>query len=138
MGREWAPYMIVDSSALVAILLNEPEALRLTTVIAGSSVCRLPASCLLEVSMLILGRGNEDGIRDLDLYLAKSKMQISAFTESQALLARAAFDRYGKGRHPAKLNFGDCMSYAVAKETGEELLFKGTDFALTDIAVAAY
>jgi ribonuclease VapC len=130
--------MIVDSSALIAILLNEPEALRLTTAIAGSAICRLPASCLLEVSMLILGRGSEDGVRDLDLYVAKSKMAISAFTESQAVLARDAFKRYGKGRHPAKLNFGDCMAYALAKETGEELLFKGTDFAQTDIAVAAY
>ena len=60
------------------------------------------------------------------------------FTEAQAWFARDAFRRYGKGRHPAKLNFGDCMSYALAKETGEELLFKETDFALTDIAVASY
>jgi ribonuclease VapC len=123
--------MIVDSSALVAILLKEPEALRLTTAIAKSSVCRLPSSCFLEASMILLGRRDEDGARDLDIY-------VSPFTESQARLARTAFERYGKGRHPAKLNFGDCMAYALAKETGEELLFKGTDFALTDIAVAPY
>ena len=130
--------MIVDSSAVVVILGKEPEALRLVTAIADSYVCRLPASCFLETSMLILGRDGEDGLRDLDLLIARSRIEIAPFTEAQAWLAREAFKRYGKGRHPAKLNFGDCMSYALAKETGEELLFKGTDFALTDIAVASY
>jgi ribonuclease VapC len=130
--------MIVDSSALVAILQKEPEALRLTTAIAGSALCKLPSSCFLETSRILLGRRDEDGVRDLDLYIARSRMEIIPFTESQARLAREAFKRYGKGRHPAQLNFGDCMAYALAKETGEELLFKGTDFAQTDIAVASY
>ena len=130
--------MIVDSSALVAILLKEPEALRLTTAIAKSSVCRLPSSCFLEASMILLGRRDEDGARDLDIYVSRSRMNIAPFTESQARLARTAFERYGKGRHPAKLNFGDCMAYALARETGEDLLFKGTDFSQTDIAAAAY
>lgn len=130
--------MIVDSSALIAILQNEPEALRLTRAIAVNAACRLPASCLLEASMLALSRGKEERVRDLDLYLMRSKLEVVPFTESQALLARDAFRRYGKGRHPAQLNFGDCMAYALAKESGEELLFKGTDFAQTDIAVAAY
>jgi ribonuclease VapC len=130
--------MIIDSSALIAILLKEPEALRLANAIGESSVRWLPASCFLEASMLILGRGGENGIRDLDLLIARYRIEILAFTESQARLAREVFKRYGKGRHPAKLNFGDCMAYALAKETGEELLFKGTDFALTDIAVAPY
>ena len=88
--------------------------------------------------MLLLGRGGEEGVRDLDLIVARFRIEIVAFTESQARLAREAFKRYGKGRHPAKLNFGDCMAYALAKETGEELLFKGTYFAQTDIAVAPY
>jgi ribonuclease VapC len=130
--------MIVDSSALVAILLNEPEALRLTAAIATSSVCRLPSSCYLEASIILLGRRDEEGLCDLDLYVARSRMEIASFTETQARLAREAFKRYGKGRHPAKLNFGDCMAYALARETGEELLFKGTDFAQTDVVVAAY
>jgi ribonuclease VapC len=130
--------MIIDSSALVAILLKEPEALRLTTAIAKSSVCRLPASCFLEASMILLGRREEDSLRDMDLYVARSRMEIAPFTETQARVAREAFERYGKGRHPAKLNFGDCMAYALARESGEELLFKGTDFAQTDIAVASY
>jgi ribonuclease VapC len=130
--------MIVDSSALVAILQYEPEALRLTTAIVESSPCRLPASCFLETSMLMIGRRTEDAVRDLDLYVARSRIEITPFTESQALLAREAFRRYGKGRHPAQLNFGDCMAYALATETGEALLFKGTNFGRTDVTVAAY
>lgn len=88
--------------------------------------------------MIVLARSGQDGLRDLDLYVARSRMVIAPFTESQAGLAREAFRRYGKGRHPAQLNFGDCMAYALAKDTGEELLFKGTDFGQTDIAIAAY
>ena len=130
--------MIIDSSALVAILVKEPEALLLTTAIVRSPIRRVPSSCFLEASMVLLARQGDDGVRDLDLYIARSRMEIVPFTESQARLARDAFKRYGKGRHPAKLNFGDCMSYALAKETGEDLLFKGTDFGQTDIAVASY
>jgi len=130
--------MIVDSSVLVAILMVEPEARRLTTAIEGSTVCRLPASCLVETSILMLSRRGEDGVRDFDLYLARSRMEIVPLTESQAGLARDAFRRFGKGRHPAKLNFGDCMAYAVAKETGDELLFKGDDFSQTDVVAALY
>jgi ribonuclease VapC len=130
--------MTIDSSALVAILLKEPEAWRLADAIGESSVRLLPASCFLEASMILLGRIGEEGVRDLDLLIARYRIEITAFTESQARLARAAFLRYGKGRHTAKLNFGDCMAYALAKETGEELLFKGTDFAQTDILAAPY
>ena len=130
--------MIVDSSALVAILEKQPEALRLADAIAGNSLRWVPASCFLETSILLFGRGGEDSVRDLDLLIARFRMEIVAFTESQARLAREGFKRFGKGRHPAQLNFGDCMAYALAKETGEELLFKGTDFAQTDIVVASY
>jgi ribonuclease VapC len=130
--------MIIDSSALVAILQNEPEALRLANAIGDAAVRWVPASCFLESSMLLVGRWGEDGLRGLDLLIGRYRMDIVPFTETQARLAREAFKRYGKGRHPAQLDFGDCMAYALAKETGEELLFKGTDFALTDIAVAAY
>lgn len=130
--------MIIDSSALVAILIEEPEALRLTTAISGSANRLLPASCLLETSMILLGRRGPEGARDLDLYVYRGNIGIVPFTESQAQIARMAFARYGKGRHSAGLNFGDCMAYAAAKESGEELLFKGTDFAQTDIAIASY
>ena len=130
--------MIVDTSAVLAILLAEPEAQRIADAIEDSPLCRFPATCFLEATMTVLGRNGEDGLRDLDLFLAHSRMEIASFTESQARVARDAFKRFGKGRHPAKLNFGDCIAYALAKETGEELLFKGTDFSQTDIAVAAY
>jgi ribonuclease VapC len=130
--------MIIDTSALVAILQTEPEALRLTTAISNATTRLLPASCLLETAMILLGRRGTEGSNDLDLYLYRGHIEIVPFTETQARLARDAFIRYGKGRHPAKLNFGDCIAYALAKDTGEELLFIGTDFALTDIAVAAY
>jgi len=88
--------------------------------------------------MILQARKGADGVRDLDLLMARLRIEIVAFTEPQARLARTAFVRYGKGRHPAQLNFGDCMAYALARETGEELLFKGTDFGLTDIAAAPY
>ncbi|MGD0902381.1 MAG: type II toxin-antitoxin system VapC family toxin [Terracidiphilus sp.] len=130
--------MIVDTSAVLAILFAEPEAQRIADAIEDNPICRFPATCFLEATMTLLGRNGEDGLRDLDLFLAHSRMEIAPLTESQARLACEAFKRFGKGRHPAKLNFGDCISYALARETGEELLFKGTDFALTDIAVAAY
>lgn len=77
-------------------------------------------------------------MRDLDLLILRFRIEVAPYTESQAHLARQAFARLGKGRHPAGLNFGDCMAHALAKETGEELLFKGTDFRLTDVAVAQY
>jgi ribonuclease VapC len=130
--------VIVDTSVLIAFLLQEPEAPLIANALADSPVRRVPASCLLEASMILLGRGGENAVGDLDLFIARYRMEIVPFTESQARLARDAFRRYGKGRHAAGLNFGDCMAYATAKETGEELLFKGTDFAQTDIVAASY
>ena len=130
--------MIVDSSALIAMLFEEPEGHQFDVAILRSAVCRLSAAGLLEASMILQSRKGTDGVRDLELLIARFRIEIVAFTESQARVARTAFERYGKGRHPAQLNFGDCMAYALARETGEELLFKGTDFSLTDIAVAAY
>jgi ribonuclease VapC len=130
--------MIVDSSALVAILLEEPEGRLFDVAIVRSPVCRMSSGGLLEASMILQSRKGEDAVRDLDLVIARFRIEIAAFTESQARLAREAFKRCGKGRHPAQLNFGDCMAYALAKATGDELLFKGTDFAQTDIAVAPY
>ncbi|MGA2535285.1 MAG: type II toxin-antitoxin system VapC family toxin [Terracidiphilus sp.] len=130
--------MIVDSSAILAILLEEPEGHLLDVAILKRDDPRMSAAGLLEASMILQSRRGTDSVRDLDLLIVRFKIQIVPFTESQARIARRAFERYGKGRHPAQLNFGDCMSYALAKETGEELLFKGTDFGQTDIAVALY
>lgn len=130
--------MIVDSSVLLAILLEEPEGRLFDVTIVRSGVSRMSSASLLEASMILLSRKGAEGVRDLDLLLMRFGIEIVPFTESQAHLARTAFERYGKGRHPAQLNFGDCMAYALAKETGEELLFKGTDFSQTDIAAAPY
>jgi ribonuclease VapC len=130
--------MIVDSSALLAILQKEPEARLFDVAIAKSEVCLISAAGLLEVSMILLSRKGDDGVRDLDLLIARLKIGVAAFTESQAVIARQAFKRFGRGRNPARLSFGDCIAYALAKETGEELLYKGTDFGKTDILSASY
>jgi len=130
--------MIVDSSAMLAILFEEPEGRLLDAYIARNPVCRMSSASFLEASMILQSRRGVDGVRDLDLLIVRFTIEIVAFTESQARLARDAFKRYGKGRHPAQLNFGDCIAYALAKETGEELLFKGIDFTQTDIAAAPY
>jgi ribonuclease VapC len=130
--------MIVDSSAMIAMLFEEPEGHRIDAAIARSAVRRISSAGLLEASMILQSRRGADGVRDLNLLVAQFRIEIVAFTESQARLAREAFKRYGKGRHPAQLNFGDCMAYALARETGDELLFKGTDFSQTDIATASY
>jgi ribonuclease VapC len=130
--------VIVDSSALLAILLEEPEGHFFDVAILRSAGPRMSAAGLLEASMILQSRKGADGVRSLDLLIVRFHIEIVSFTESQARLARVAFERYGKGRNPAGLNFGDCMAYALAKETGEELLFKGTDFTQTDIAAALY
>lgn len=130
--------MIVDSSALLAILFKEPEGRLLDVAIAESVGCKISTASFLESSLVLLARYGSEGVRDLDLLIARFRIAQVPFTESQARIARGAFERYGNGRHPAALNFGDCMAYALAKETGEELLFKGTDFGLTDVAAATY
>jgi ribonuclease VapC len=130
--------MIVDSSALVAILLEEPEGHLFDVAMLRSSFCVISSTTLFEASMILQSRRGRDGVVDLDGLILRLGIEVLPFTESQALIARRAFESYGKGRHAAGLNFGDCMVYAAAKESGEELLFKGTDFGQTDIAVAAY
>jgi ribonuclease VapC len=99
---------------------------------------KLSAGNFLEAGVLVQARRGDEGSRDLDLLLAKLRIQITAFTPIQAEIARRAFRQFGKGRHPAGLNFGDCIAYALAKDTGEPLLFKGQDFCKTDIAVVGY
>lgn len=123
---------------MVAVLLEEPEGHLFDVAILRSNTPRMSSAGLLEASMILHSRKGAEGVRDLELLIVRFRIEIIPFTESHARIARKAFERFGKGRHPAKLNFGDCMAYALAKETGEELLFKGTDFAQTDISVAAY
>jgi ribonuclease VapC len=130
--------MIVDTSAIVAILDQEPEADRIARTLASTSERVVSAATLVEVGIVMQARRGDDGARDLDLLLAKLRIEILPFTARQAEIARKAFRRYGRGRHDAKLNFGDCFAYAVAKDESAPLLFKGDDFGQTDVMVASY
>ena len=98
----------------------------------------LSASNLVEIGIVMQARRGDDGARDLDLLLAKLKVEVAAVTAGQADIARKAFRRYGRGRHDANLNFGDCFAYALAKDKSAPLLFKGDDFGRTDLMVAPY
>ena len=130
--------MIIDTSALVAILDQEPEADRIVRTLASASERTLSAANLVEAGIVMQARRGDDGARDLDLLLAKLRVDIAAVTASQADIARKAFRRYGRARHPANLNFGDCFAYALAKDKSVPLLFKGNDFGQTDVMVASY
>ena len=130
--------MIVDTSALVSILNQEAEAERLARAIAAASERMLSAANLVETGIVMQVRRGDDADRDLDLLLAKLKIDIIPVSGKQANLARRAFQHYGRGRHPAKLNFGDCFAYALAKDSSAPLLFKGKDFSQTDIMIASY
>ena len=129
--------MIVDSSAIVAVLAAEADAASYAKAILDAHRCLLSAASYVEVSIVIDNSRHDHADALLDEFLAQSGIDIVPVTASQALLAREAYRRYGKGRrHPAQLNYGDSFAYALAKETGEALLFKGGDFALTDIKPA--
>jgi ribonuclease VapC len=130
--------VIVDSSALIAILQGEPEAERLSRALARSHACLMSAANWLETSMIIFQRYGYGGIEDLDALTGKYGLTRRAVSPIQAEIAREAFIRFGKGFHPAKLNFGDCFAYALAKEINQPLLFKGDDFSQTDITAVAY
>lgn len=127
----------IDSSALVAILRNEPDALLYAEAIGAANVRILSSVGCLETSMVMAGAGLGESVWEpLDRLLARSKIAVLPFDAEQASLARAAFLKYGKGRHPASLNFGDCAAYALAKSKRVPLLYKGEDFAKTDIVSA--
>jgi ribonuclease VapC len=125
--------MVIDSSALIAILCDEADAAQLEAAIEADPVRLVSPGNLLETSIVIEARFGEAGGRELDLLLHKAHIEIVAFDEDQANLARDGYRRFGKGRHPAGLNFGDCFAYALAIARGEPLLFKGDDFAKTDV-----
>jgi ribonuclease VapC len=127
--------MVLDTSAIVAILSNEPERERFIGLVGAAPIRRLSVANRVEATLVIEGRQRDAGRADLDLNEAEVK--IVPVTLEQMELACQAFRRYGRGRHPASLNFGDVFAYALAQVTGEPLLFKGDDFARTDIASAA-
>jgi ribonuclease VapC len=127
--------MVIDTSAIVAILFGEPEARRFAHAIDQDSLRLMSAVSVLEATMVVESELGEAGGRELDLLLHRAGIEVVGFLPEQLDAARHAFRAYGKGRHPAGLNFGDCFSYALAKSAGQSLLFKGNDFARTDVEV---
>lgn len=128
--------MIIDTSAVLAILFREPGFEVFESAVADASSCSISAAGFVEVSIVVESRGGDQGMRHCDSLFQRAGISVEPVTEEQAHLARQGFSDYGKGRHPAGLNFGDCFSYALAKATGEALLFKGDDFARTDVTPA--
>ena len=130
--------IVVDSSALIAILRREPEADRFLQIIAVADRCFLSAVSLLETSMVLAGRTSDrTAWAGLNALIARAGMEVIAQDADQARLAREAFLDFGKGRHPAALNLGDCAAYALARSRALPLLFKGEDFTRTDLIPAA-
>jgi ribonuclease VapC len=125
--------MVIDTSAIAAILFVEEDALAFARAIEADPVRRISAATLLEAAIVVETRHGLNGTDKLDQFLDAAGVQVVAVTEDQVVIARLAYRIYGKGRHPAALNFGDCFSYALAQSTSEPLLFKGSDFAQTDV-----
>lgn len=129
--------MVIDTSALVAILQDEPERRAFNEAIEAAESCAISTASFVETSIIIESRYGPDGTRALDLFISKAQIELVPVDADQAYIARDAFRHYGKGRHRAGLNFGDCFAYALAKAIGEPLLFKGANFPLTDIETDA-
>src|SRR5687768_3474039 len=125
--------MVIDTSAIIAIALDEPEAATFEQHIASDSVRLISAATVLEISMILETRLGEAAVREFDLWLHKAQVEIVAVDIEQLDAARRAWRRFGKGRHPAGLNYGDCFSFALAFARQQPLLFKGDDFSKTDI-----
>ena len=129
--------MIIDTSALLAILQDEPERRGFNEAIEMADSRRVSAATFVEASIVIESRFGADGLHALDLFMERAGIEIMPVDVEQARAAREGFLRFGKGRHAAGLNFGDCFSYALARVLGEPLLFKGEDFARTDVVPLA-
>ncbi|MGB3694952.1 MAG: type II toxin-antitoxin system VapC family toxin [Spirulinaceae cyanobacterium] len=125
--------MVIDTSAIAAILFDEPERTDFIDKIAAAKSRLIGAPTLLECKIVVEVRKGALGRSELELFVSEAELSVVPFDETQVNLAILAWQQYGKGRHPAGLNFGDCFAYALAKATGEPLLFKGLDFAQTDI-----
>lgn len=129
--------MVVDTSAVLAILQLEPEAERFASLIEAAEINRISAVSVLEAGIIVEARKGERGTAEFDSFLHSAALIVHPFDSEQTLIARDAYRRFGKGRHQAALNLGDCASYALARTSGESLLFKGNDFIHTDVAVSA-
>lgn len=128
--------MVIDTSAIVAILRNEAQAAKLERALVASRVRLVPATCVLEARMVLVSRRGEHALAEVDLWLSKIEADIIPVDADLVDLATQAWLIYGKGRHPAALNFADCFSYALAKRADEPLLFIGGDFSRTDVEAA--
>ncbi len=128
--------MIVDTSAILAVLLAEPDADRYTRALAEAGSSRMSVANFLEAAIVVEHRAGAAGGHELDLLMERAPVEMAEVTAEHAQAARRAWRRFGKGNHPAALNFGDCFAYALAQTEREPLLFKGDDFALTDIKPA--
>ena len=127
--------MVIDTSALAAIFFHEPERDAFRNAIVAASSRLISAATILEAGMVIEGRRGGGAGREFDLFVVRALIEIVPIDAELADLARSAWRKYGKGRHPAGLNLGDCFSYALAKTTGEPLLAKGADFGKTDVVL---
>ncbi len=127
--------VVIDTSALLAILLGEPERGKFLQLLSESETRLLSAANALETAMVVESRRGEAAGRELDLFLHRTKIEIVAVDEEQFSIARFAWRKFGKGRHPAALNFGDCFAYALTKTSSEPLLAKGDDFRRTDLQI---
>ena len=128
--------MIVDTSAIVAILKQEPDAAIYQNAMDTASTRSMSACNFLELAVVVEGRAGADAMRQAEALLRAAEVKIEPFTEEQARIAHQAFCDFGKGRHPAGLNFCDCFAYALARTLREPLLFKGDDFSKTDVECA--
>ena len=128
--------MIIDSSAIASILFMEADSGHFSAKIADNWPRRMSVASLLESTMVVEGRAGPSSSYDIDDLLEEYEIELVPVSVEQAQAARVAWRRFGKGNHPAGLNFGDCFSYALAKTTDEPLLFKGDDFAQTDLEPA--
>lgn len=125
--------MVIDSSALLAIFLFEPEREQFLDAIQEAEAARISAATVLETGIALEFKRGEAAGREFDMFVAQAHFEILPVDAEQVEIARIAWRKYGKGRHPAALNFGDCFSYALAKVLDEPLLAKGTDFGRTDV-----
>ena len=128
--------MIVDTSAVITILFGESGSESYERAIAEAANCRMSVVSYLEAAMVLESRSGAAAGHELDAFVEEAEIDLAEVTFEQAQGARRAWRTFGKGNHPAGLNFGDCFAYALAEATGEPLLFRGDDFALTDIEVA--
>lgn len=128
--------MVIDTSAVLAILFDEPERHHFNELIASISPRRLSSATYLETAIVLQCRYGKQALLDLKLYLATADVEVTGFDLEQAEIAARAYAEYGKGNHAAGLNYGDCFAYALSKVMREPLLFKGDDFRKTDVESA--